>query len=541
MNLTHKKPLVVAIAASLGLMSPMAWAGLIDLTKPDTAVSLWIDQAKESNLTVWSVTPDPAVLPAAGTAVGDYDLTVQIPNLPVGYTVTQQEGKILTIRLTLTGGASFTAGTAGGAGATLVCIDKNGALTDTVSAAELTWGDLGTVVGTDGAITIGATPALVGDKTTLLFAVPDTLTTVANGCLLTFSAALPHSGTPGQSAIEAIKTVGTGDVKLTSEITYQELFQNKTVTATGTIIKFVTAINGAVSTTTTESEVADPVIDVKYSSQKFVKKDLDDLQKVVLGRVSAGYVNTTIRLSSGGALTAFDGSTTNQVISGGVTIALTGPTLAAASKVSLHTGACATMVGAAVVPTVNATSGSSMGTVTLTLASTDMPALASGLNVCMEVNGTTNIPDGPITVTMQGFRGEGLKVTDLATGSLATVRRNGVVLRVLNIPNNTNADQPFIRFYNASAQDIKVTGTLYGQDGKAIGTAGATLFDALKAHDVEILDATKLAGKVNATAPWTGRAWLMVQAETAPELLKVQALIRSPTGILINLSTDAVD
>ncbi|MEZ5671666.1 MAG: hypothetical protein R3E08_04470 [Thiotrichaceae bacterium] len=51
MNLTHKKPLVVAIAASLGLMSPMAWAGLIDLTKPDTAASLWIDQAKESNLT----------------------------------------------------------------------------------------------------------------------------------------------------------------------------------------------------------------------------------------------------------------------------------------------------------------------------------------------------------------------------------------------------------------------------------------------------------------------------------------------------------
>jgi prepilin signal peptidase PulO-like enzyme (type II secretory pathway) len=67
------------------------------------------------------------------------------------------------------------------------------------------------------------------------------------------------------------------------------------------------------------------------------------------------------------------------------------------------------------------------------------------------------------------------------------------------------------------------------------------LFDALKAHDVEILDAAKLAAKVGASAPWTGRAWLMVQAETAPELLKVQALVRSPTGILINLSTDAVD
>ncbi|MEZ5671670.1 MAG: hypothetical protein R3E08_04490 [Thiotrichaceae bacterium] len=48
--------------------------------------------------------------------------------------------------------------------------------------------------------------------------------------------------------------------------------------------------------------------------------------------------------------------------------------------------------------------------------------------------------------------------------------------------------------------------------------------------------ATKLAGKVNATGAGDGRAWLMVQAETAPELLKVQVLIRSPTGILINLA-----
>jgi len=532
MNLTHKKPLVVAIAASLGLVSPMAWAGLIDLAKPDTAVSLWVDQAKESNLTVWSV-DGASSPPATTTKISAYDLTVQIPNLPVGYKVSQQEGKILTIRLTLSSGATFTKGTLGGKGATLVCSSA------TLSASDVTWANITTVADT---IAVGATPELVGDKNTLLFAIPDGFTTMENGCLLTFSAALPYDVTV-KSAVEAIKTVGTSDVRLTSEITFQELFQNKTVTATGTIIKFVTAINGDVSTKTTSGLIADPVIDVKYASQKFVKQGIDDLQKVVLGKVSAGYVYTNIRLASGGALTAFDGSTTNQVLSGGVTITLTGPSLAAASKVSLHTATCAGTKITDAAPTVasGAASGASVGSVTLTLDATMIPAFASGLNVCMEVGGTTTIPDGQVTVSMQGFRGEGAKVADLGTGNLASVRRNGVVLRVLNIPNSTNADQPFIRFYNTSAQNIKVIGSLYGQDGKVIGTNGATLFDALKAHDVEILDAAKLAAKVGASAPWTGRAWLMVQAETAPELLKVQALIRSPTGILINLSTDAVD
>jgi len=297
----------------------------------------------------------------------------------------------------------------------------------------------------------------------------------------------------------------------------------------------------------------DPVIDVKYSSQKFVKQVTDsngplpnDLQKIVVGSIKGSYVSTTIRLASGGEVTAFDADLTKNKVLSGATITLTGPTIAAASKVYLNTMpdcGSTTKVGADATPVLSAgaTSGASVGTVTLSFDKDKLAVFQSGLDVCLEVNGTTNIPDGQITATIQGARKNGLTVFELATGNLATVRRNGVVLRVLNIPNSTNADQAFIRFYNTSAQDVKVTGSLYGQDGKVIGTNGATLFDALKAHDVEILDAAKLAAKVGASAPWTGRAWLMVQAETAPELLKVQALVRSPTGILINLSTDAVD
>jgi len=67
------------------------------------------------------------------------------------------------------------------------------------------------------------------------------------------------------------------------------------------------------------------------------------------------------------------------------------------------------------------------------------------------------------------------------------------------------------------------------------------LFDLLKSNDVEVLDALKLEKKFGLTAPWTGRAWMLVQAEIDKELFRVQALIRSPSGALINMSTDTTN
>jgi hypothetical protein len=80
-------------------------------------------------------------------------------------------------------------------------------------------------------------------------------------------------------------------------------------------------------------------------------------------------------------------------------------------------------------------------------------------------------------------------------------------------------------------------------DGKVIGTENAVLFAALKANDVEVLNAAALQTKVGASAPWTGRAWLMVQAEVDITAFRVQALMRTPAagGVLINMSTDATD
>jgi prepilin signal peptidase PulO-like enzyme (type II secretory pathway) len=78
-------------------------------------------------------------------------------------------------------------------------------------------------------------------------------------------------------------------------------------------------------------------------------------------------------------------------------------------------------------------------------------------------------------------------------------------------------------------------------DGKVIGTENSVLFDALKANDVEVLDAAKLQAKIGATSPWTGKAWLLVQAEVEPASFKVQGLLRTPANILVNLSTDALN
>jgi hypothetical protein len=161
--------------------------------------------------------------------------------------------------------------------------------------------------------------------------------------------------------------------------------------------------------------------------------------------------------------------------------------------------------------------------------------------VCLEADGTKVMSDGSLTVTFNATSPSGATY-ELGSGDLTTVTRNGVALRVLNVPATNNADQAFIRFYNTSAQETIVTGTLYGQDGKALGKEGAELLSPLKPYDVKALSAAQLADKLGiGTTPWTGRAWLLVQAPIDPTAFKVQALVRAPNGTLVNVSTDAMD
>jgi hypothetical protein len=146
-----------------------------------------------------------------------------------------------------------------------------------------------------------------------------------------------------------------------------------------------------------------------------------------------------------------------------------------------------------------------------------------------------------ITISITGLKGT--VESDLGSSSLTTVTKNGTTLRVLNIPNATHAERAFIRLYNTGNQAFKVTGTLYSEKGEKL-TSGETmdlLTTDLQPGDVKAIDAPtleRLAGK-----PWTGRAWLLIQAPISSDFFKVQALIRTPNtaGYLTNASTDAMD
>jgi hypothetical protein len=213
--------------------------------------------------------------------------------------------------------------------------------------------------------------------------------------------------------------------------------------------------------------------------------------------------------------------------------------MAGVQSVSLHDGiACNANELYKGVPTTT-TGGSSVSVTGIVVGANEK--ILPGLTICTTVDGTKTLDAGQLSAVLTGG-GVSNFVPDLgSTTDIVKVSINGARLRVLNIPAVGATESAALRFYNTSSQDIVVTGTLYGQDGKELGTPNSTLFSALKSNDVELLTAATLAQKFGITTPWTGRAWLMVQAQVDISSFKVQALIRSANGTLINMSTDVTN
>jgi len=549
MNLIYKKPLVVAIAAAVGSLIPFGMVMATDAIVKDgdgvyAPVNLPLE-SKEATTTYTAVYDGTGATNLGGN---EGDLEAYIYTVP-GYPVSAS--KNLSVKLTLTNGAKFQVKPY------LICPstgnnDSYGVAG--ISAAEWTKiEDAGEVIAgntTNAHTAYRLAPLNTSNMGILTYEFPQgfTIPTVGSGaCLLTYSANVGTLGAGTTGALVALKGGAAGqNIDMTVEVTYQDVFASVTKTSTVPLIKFVTAYVATVSkdniVDTTKSDVT---IDVKTDSKKFVLKDGSNVSVVFAGSVIVSASNAEIRNATGALVSAADLFSSAQITIEGETVS----TLSSITFANAAVGCGTTLASPVGVP---ASTTAGVGSVKVSMSTTDAAytALVNGggltaLAVCLNTNGNVPMNDGQLTMTVNGVSPAGAAF-EMGNGNLALVGRNGTVVRVLNIPNSkTTADRSFIRFYNTSNQPVVVTGILYGQDGKALGsTSGSKLFDPLYANDVKALTADQLAEKVlgaGKTADWTGRAWLMIQAPISSDFFKVQSLIRSPNGTLINVSSDATD
>jgi hypothetical protein len=558
MKMMNKTSLALVIATALGTYLPEANA-VIKLT--DTAESaprlganssalggkviLAAEESGEASLAVKSY------YGGTGVAWGNGDLSVIMP-VPSGYVV--QGTKTLFVRVTLTGGAKFAAEPV------LVCPNKLSYQTAAGTPANASDVAQGTYALIDNSLTttgydtdyyylqsaqnsttsiqaslgLITSPTLAAKgKATATFNFVSGLTTTQSGCLLTFTPA----GAEGFTAAYTITT--RGDVGMNVEVGYVQGGATAVDVKTGVFLTFKTAVKSVITASQVQgSEIPTVTISVKQASKKFLDGSNDAVAsptQATLGgiKIVSAYEPKFMRLSSVtgfGTLVSAAGAVLTTA-----TLTIDGPLMNGVKTVGLFgTEVCGTPSTVSVVSPSSTSAGTSV-----VIAGIPVASAVLGLNICASVDGVNTLTNGQLTGNLVGG-GVSNFAPDLSpSGNLVNVGIDGARVRVLNIPASNNADQVFLRFYNTSSQSAVVRGTLYGQDGKAIGTENSVLFSELKPYSVAILDAAKLSSTLGITTPWTGRAWLLVQAEIDKDSFKVAGLVRTPANILVNLSTDA--
>jgi len=550
MKMMNKTSLAIAVAAALGIASQQAAAviklnfqtgdatGYVDApgaTAPAVPIAavtgpmlFAAEETGESSLGVKNLYA--TVGAAAGIVWNDGDLSVAIP-VPSSYSVVGV--KTMFVKVTLTGGAKFYAEPY------LVCPNQQTAAGAATFASVLSGGFTSAgegstaIAGGSGLIsTANNTP--VAGKATAVFNIVSGLTTIASGyCALTFaSPAIAAAG----AALTAYTVTTRGEIGMNVEVGYTLGGAATTAIVSGTIIKFVPKLKGVVTAYDRGGAAAAVTIDVKQASKKFsgASPTVGFLGHI---RVTSATTAGLVRVST---LSATDASASVIMSTGTVTI--NGALIAGVQNITLYqsgaAGATCTVPSTAPAGSPSVTTG---GGGNVTISSIPIGELTAGLNVCANIAGTTTLNGGQITALLAGGGMTNFTTSLGSESNLVNVGINGARVRVLQIPGVGNTDQAFIRFYNTGNTDAIVRGTLYGMDGKMLSGDNVELFNTLKANDVEVLDAAKLAAKMNITTPWTGKAWLLVQAEIEPASFKVQALLRTPANILVNLSTDALN
>jgi len=585
MNLLTRKPLIAAIAAAVGMITP--WSNTFATAEqpvgPNAAgvyQSVYVPAESKESSQEFKNTLDGDFDKATSTLGAMGHLGVFIKTIP-GYPVSAN--KTLTVKLTLTGGATFKDK------AMLICAHSGldasnppaGAVAAQISGILFEDVDSGFAVApakpneTNSAYLMPPNSDSTG-KNFVSFNFPQGFNVPANSglCLLTYNTTI-EAAKLGDGATTTVGTayqvvlLGKGtDISIQSEVTYQDLFGSVTTTATIPMVKVVNAFKTDALKMNTAASNAVPgyaMIDVKQNSTQFLKKDGTNSTNAFLGRVRVVYADSTItklRSIAGRVITAAD-------IFSSARITISGPTIAGVGSVTFEKASDTSPCGGGSTYLVKATPAAVTTTPTtpttpsvsnsVTDASISFDAgeafsamfgaisaplgagVMTGFDVCLNAATGKSMTDGDVTINLTGLKGTA--ESDLGLGNLTTVTKNGTILRVLNIPNATNAERAFIRLYNTGNQAFKVTGTLYSEKGEKL-TSGETmdlLTTDLQPGDVKAIDAPtleKLAGKA-----WTGRAWLLIQAPISSDFFKVQALIRTPntSGYLTNASTDAMD
>lgn len=158
--------------------------------------------------------------------------------------------------------------------------------------------------------------------------------------------------------------------------------------------------------------------------------------------------------------------------------------------------------------------------------------------ICYMVTGAAAIPAQTVNQTLDLTAAAGSSVSDTAAAKLGDILHDGAQTIALNVTSPDNADQTYVRISNVSGTAHgKVTGTLYAQDGSMIGAEDTLLVADLLARQTEVLSAAQLATKFGVTT-WTGRAKLVIVAEIPASALRVQNMIRTANGTLVNVGGD---
>ncbi len=582
MNLTYKKPvLYVAVAAAMGIIPTTILAGTQTPLNGGTprnqasAPLYYSTEAKESSTTfatfydnTWEadgtqVAADSDIAATSKLYVaGSLDAYVYIKP---SYVVKAAEGKQLIVKVSLTSGATFVKTPS------LICMHSGGGTQVAAGITALNWAGVQPTLDpmtndtTVTAYRINPSQTVAG-KSTYNFVFPEGFATQAENhgsgaCILSIgTGGNPYPIVDADAvSVPAIKVTTPGtNVSLNVEVSYDSFFN--TIVDKASALPMITFVTGykaefsktnpvAAANTNDPYANAVPMIDVAASSKKFTSGRLHAFAGYLI--VTAIDGSRTLRNASGWGLSAG-----NVLTSAAITI--TGPTIATLSKVTLNSAStteanggnkCNANVEAEGVPA--AVSGGLANSVTIGVDQTmgAYSAIVSatttnhkGALVCLIAGGTSIMQDGYVTLSVVGTSyGKSVELGNTAA-DFSLVKRNGAVVRVLNIPGATPAADPYrvnIRMFNTSSQDVtNIKGTIYGVDGKEIAT-DILLADKLPQNGMKLITSDTLISLVGKN--WEGRAWMVIQAPVDKSFFKVQVLVKQPSGVLANISTDATD